>query len=204
MQSVACCTSDKAEFYVKQWIAEGRAFVYPRQNLRANLMQLGLAFVDGGIKHRAFIQVRHQDVLCGDSPHKLEDILDMFAKTEAEVLRRLVETLNSAGLPIYVFGSVAWEMISGRPYRTAKSDLDLLCDVETLQDLRIVTEAFTSADLNLPFNIDGELRFTNDNCANWREVSAALSHHDEMEVLVKGETGVFMSTLDKLLEFTYA
>jgi phosphoribosyl-dephospho-CoA transferase len=193
-----------AEFYVKQWLSEGRAFVCPRQNLRSDLMQLGLVFVDGGIKHRAFIQARYQDVLRGDSPHRLEDVLDMFAKSEADVLRGLVETLNSAGLPIYVFGSVAWEKISGKPYRTDKSDLDLLCDVETFLDLRIVIDAFNAADINLPFNIDGEIRFVNDDCANWREVSAALGHHDEMEVLVKGETGVFMSTLDKLLKFTYA
>jgi phosphoribosyl-dephospho-CoA transferase len=189
---------------VKQWIAEGRAFVCPRQNHRSNVLQLGLTFVDDGVKHRAFIQAGYQDVLRGDSPHNLEYALGMFPENEADDLRDLVAELKTAGFPIYVFGSVAWEIISGRPYRTSKSDLDLLCDVETLQDVRFVTEAFASADQKLPFNIDGELRFANDDCANWREVRAALGHHDEMEILVKGERGVYMSTLDSLLEFTYA
>lgn len=204
MHSVSCCTSNKAEIYVKQWILEGRPFVCPRQNPRSHDLQLGLAFVDGGVKHRAFIQASYQDILRGDSPYKLEDSLDVFSQSETEVLRTLVEELKAAGLSIYVFGSVAWEKMSGRPYRTSKSDLDLLCDVATLQDVWLVTKAFASADRELPFNIDGELRFVNDDCANWREVTAALDHHDEIEILVKGETGVYLSTLHSLLEFEYA
>jgi len=204
MQSVACCTSDRAEHYVKQWIGEGKAFVCPRQNPRSNTMQLGLAFVDNGIKHRAFLQARYQDILHGDTPHQLIDCLDLFNDQEATILRQLVEKLNSGGFSLYVFGSVSWEKISGKPYRTERSDLDLLCDVATLQDVRYVTDAFAAADLDLPFSIDGELRFPNDECVNWREVVAALSHHDELEVLIKGETGVYMSSLDVLLQASYA
>ena len=204
MQSVACCTTDQAEHYVKLWIAEGRAFVCPRQNPRSNMMQLGLAFIDQGIKHRAFLQANYQDILRGDTAHKLEDCLDLFAESEARILRNLVEQLKTAGYPLYVFGSVAWEKISGKPYRTAESDLDLLCDVETLQDVRFVTNAFAAAERELPFSIDGELRFPNDDCVNWREVMAALDHQDGMKVLIKGEMGVFMSTLDDLLEHSYA
>ena len=204
MQSVACCTTDHAEHFVKQWIAEGKAFVCPRQNPQSNTMQLGLAFVDNGIKHRAFLQARFQDVLRSEEPHELVDCLGMFGEKEAMVLRLLIEELKAAGFPLYVFGSVAWEKISGKPYRTDKSDLDLLCDVTTIQDLRFVTNAFAAADRELPFSIDGELRFPKDHCVNWREVVAALEHHDELEVLVKGETGVAMSSLDSLLEASYA
>ena len=56
----------------------------------------------------------------------------------------------------------------------------------------------------MPFSIDGELRFPNDDCANWREVLAALEHHEEIEILVKGEAGVRLSNLDSLLELSYA
>lgn len=205
MHSVVCCTSDKAEQYVKQWIAEGRAFVYPRQTPCSNTMNLGLAFVADGIKHRAFLQARHQDVLRSDTPHRLEDCLDLFAERESIVLQGLIKKLKDVGLILYVFGSVAWEKISDEPYRTAQSDLDLLCDVETLQDVKLVTESFAAVDSKLPFGIDGELRFPKDECANWREVAAALvGHHDEMEVLVKSEAGAFMSNLHRLLEISYA
>jgi len=204
MQSVACCTTDKAAYYVNQWIAEGRAFVCPRQNPRSALLQLGLAFVDNGIKHRAFLQARHQDVLRGTMPHELADCLGHFGENEAAVLGQLVEKLKTAGLSLYVFGSVSWEKISGKPYRTEKSDLDLLCDVATIEDVRLVTDAFAAADCELPFSIDGELRFPNDDCVNWLEVLVALEHHDEMEVLIKGEMGVYMNTLDSLLEASHA
>jgi len=204
MSSVTCCTSDRAEHYVQQWIAEGRAFVCPRQNSRSNRMQLGLAFVENGIKHRAFLEASCQDILRGDTPHELIECLDLFGQQEAKVLRHLAEKLNASGFTIYVFGSVSWEKVSGKSYRTENSDLDLLCDVATIQDIRLVTEAFAEADRELPFSIDGELRFPNDDCVNWLEVLVALEHHDEMEVLVKGETGVYMSTLDSLLEGSYA
>lgn len=167
-------------------------------------MQLGLAFVDNGIKHRAFLQARYQDVLRSDTPHELVDCLDLFGQKESAVLCHLAEKLKAVGCPVYVFGSVAWEKISGKPYRTEKSDLDLLCDVSTLQDIKLVTDSFAAADRELPFSIDGELRFPNDDCVNWREVVAALAHHDELEVLIKGETGVYMSSLDTLLEASYA
>lgn len=204
MPSVACCTTDRAAHYVKQWIAECRSFVCPRQNPRSNTLQLGLAFVDNGIKHRAFVQARYQDVLQADTPHELIECLDLFGEQEANVLRQLATKLNAAGFTLYVFGSVAWEKISGKPYRTEKSDLDLLCDVATIQDVRFVTASLAAADRELPFSIDGELRFPKDECVNWREVVAALEHHDELEVLIKGETGVYMSSLDSLLEISYA
>lgn len=167
-------------------------------------MLLGLAFVDREVQHRALIQVRYHDVMRGNSPYSLGDCLCMFAEPEARILRELAATLQSAGFPVYVFGSVAWEKISGKSYRTEKSDLDLLCDVETLQDVRFVIDALAAADRELPFSIDGELRFPQDDCVNWREVMAALDRDDAMEVLVKGEAGVFMSTLDRLLEPSYA
>ncbi|MGV0998063.1 MAG: malonate decarboxylase holo-[acyl-carrier-protein] synthase [Fluviibacter sp.] len=204
MESVACCTSDKAEHTVKQWIAGGRAFVCPRQNPSSNTVHLGLAFVNNGVKHRAFLQARHEEVLRVDVPYRLEDCLDLFAERDASVLRDLVEKLKAAGFPLYVFGSVAWEKISGKCYRTEQSDLDLLCDVETLQDVILVTDVFAAADTELPFSIDGELRFPKDDCVNWREVMAALGHHDKRDVLVKGEAGVFMGSLDSLLGFSYA
>lgn len=204
MQSVTCCTTDRAMQYVQQWIAEGMAFVCPRQNHRSNTLQLGLAFVDNGIKHRAFLQVRYQDVLRSEAPHELTDCLDLFNEGEAAVLRQLIKKLKSGGLPLYVFGSVAWEKISRKFYRTDKSDLDLLCDVATLQEVRYVTDAFAAVGLDLPFTIDGELRFPGDECVNWREVVAALAHHEELEVLVKGEAGVYMGSLDTLLEASCA
>lgn len=204
VHAIACCTTDKAAHYVTQWIDEGKAFVCPRQNPRSNTIQLGLAFVDNGVKHRAFIQARYQDVLRGDSPQELVNCLDLFGEQEAMVLRRLADTLAEAGFPLYVFGSVAWEKISGKPYRTETSDLDLLCDVATIQDVRFVASALAAADRDLPFRIDGELRFPNDDCANWREVAVALEQQDPVDILVKGEAGVALCTLDSLLEVSYA
>ena len=204
MQSVVCCTTDHAAHTVQQWIAEGKALVCPRQDPRLSALQLGLAFIDHGVKHRAFVQVRRADVLRATSPHALVDCLDLFGEKEASTLRHLAETLRAAGFPLYVFGSVAWEMITGVPYRTASSDLDLLCDVRTLQDVRFVTNTLAAADGALPFRIDGELRFPNEACVNWREAVIAREVGDEMEVLVKGETGVSMSTLEHLLELAYA
>lgn len=205
VQSVVCCTSDRAAHYVQRWIAEGKAFVCPRQSTQeSGMLQLGLAFVDNDIKHRASVQVRTEDILRRASPHSLVHCLDLFGEKSALVLIVLADKLNAAGYPVYVFGSVAWEMIADVPYRTEQSDLDLLCDVSTMQDVRFVTSAFAAADRELPFRIDGELRFPNDACVNWREVVAALENDSAMEVLVKNEDGVCMSTLDRLLDVSYA
>ena len=209
IRSVACCTKGNADHYISQWIADGKAFVYPRQNPQPDTLQLGLAFIDNGVKHRAFLQARHQDIVRSDLPHELTECLDLFSEEAAVRLRQMAGDLKSAGFPLYVFGSVAWEKISGQIYRNEKSDLDILCDVRTLQDLRFVTNVFAAAECELPFRIDGELRFPNDDCANWLEIVSALEHQNknqpnEMQVLIKGETGVYMSTLRSLLEASYA
>ena len=189
---------------MKQWIAEGRAFVCPRQAPDVNTMQLGLAFLDAGVKHRAFIQARYQDLMHEDQPHKLEDCLDLFSERETDVLRKLVAKLKSAGIGLFVFGSVAWEKISTVSYRTKDSDLDILCDVTTMNDLRLVMEAFSEADYQLPFSIDGEVRFPEGRCVNWLELLAVLDCDETTEVLVKDETRVYMSTVRALLEPSYA
>lgn len=204
VQSVSCCTTDCAELFVRQWIAEGKAFVNPRQEARLGNIQLGLAFIQNGVKHRASLQANYEDILRGNPPLELSDCLDMFKREEAIVLGQLIEKLELKGLSLYVFGSVAWEKITGTSYRTDKSDLDLLCDVATMEDLRFVTNAFVEAERALPFCIDGELRFPNDDCVNWLEGLSALDHPDGMEVLVKGESGVYMGTMNSLLEPVHA
>ena len=198
--SVSCCTTDAAARFVRQWISAGRAFVCSRQMPSSSTLQLGLAFMERGVRHRAVVQVRHKDVDLVEPPLKLDRCLPLFRESDAVMLQALVSEVSEAGCLLSVFGSVSWEMVSAESYRTPDSDLDLLCDVSTIHDLNSVIQALQKAERGLSFSLDGELRFPNDDCVNWREAAIALGRRDAMEVLVKSETGVYLGALDHLME----
>ena len=160
-QSVGCCTTDGATHVVREWIAAGRPFVYARQTSASPLLGLGAAIVIDGTKHRVSVMVRPQDLLRVEAPHRLNDCLPLFSNDDAMVLRCLIDGLSVGGHQLRVFGSVAWELISDQSYRTSDSDLDLLCDVQTVCDIEIVTRLLYLAERCLSFRLDGQLRFAN-------------------------------------------
>lgn len=203
-QSVGCCTTDKATNAVHEWIAAGRPLVCARQSPESLFLRLGAAIIVDGTKHRVSVMAHPQDARFVEAPHPLRDCLSRFSSGDAAILRRLDDDLRVSGHQLRVFGSVAWELISGQSYRTGDSDLDLLCDVRCLSDLEIVTRALHLAEGRLSFRLDGELRFPDGCAVNWREVATALAYVETQGVLVKSRNGIHMATLEQLLEPVHA
>lgn len=180
-----------------EWIAAGRAFVYPRQDGTLQTLQLGLVFIDAGVKHRALVKVDRDDVRRVDPPFHLDACLDAFSPADALILDALCAAMRASGLPLFVFGSLAWEMIAGQPYRNADSDLDLLCDVRTSAELETAVMRLHAADQQLSMRLDGELRLPGNACVNWREASQACAGTTQ-KLLVKREHGVALQSLASL------
>jgi phosphoribosyl-dephospho-CoA transferase len=84
---------------------------------------------------------------------------------------------------IRVFGSLAWEHLTGLAYLTQASDLDLLWDLPEPDQVEPLLASIAEIAQGAPMRIDGEIR-AHGGDANWTELMSGG------EVLVKDSTGV--------------
>ena len=99
---------------------------------------------------------------------------------------------------IGVFGSLAWEVLSGEDYRHAESDIDLIIDVDTMAQLDAMLLALQLAASQLPCRLDGEIRLPDGSAVAWREF-AANRDKPTAGVLVKGPREVALLPMQSLL-----
>lgn len=77
------------------------------------------------------------------------------------------ELFRSSGLTLRLFGSHAWQELTGLPYVTPASDIDLLADIASLAEW----QRFLSLAITLPASprVDLEVIFQGDASFSWRE-----------------------------------
>jgi len=83
-----------------------------------------------------------------------------------------------------VFGAFAWQALTGLEYVHARSDIDLLWDVETAQDADALVAALQAWELRFGRRVDGELCLPDGGAVNWREFGGG-----SRQVLVKRVDG---------------
>jgi phosphoribosyl-dephospho-CoA transferase len=89
------------------------------------------------------------------------------------------------------FGSLAWEAMTGLPYLTPGSDLDLLWTVENAVAADALTDRIARLAQSAPMRIDGELLFRSGRAVQWREWRSGTA-----QVLAKQTDGVAMVARD--------
>ncbi len=182
----------------RDWIAAGRPLVAARQPPGSGRLRLGLSLPLALERKRLSIDVEPKAVARIDGPLPIARCCSRLPAGEAAVLRRLAEQATECDAGLGVFGSLAWEVLSGETYRHADSDIDLICDVATLEQFeRMLTELQRAAG-ELPCRLDGELRFPDGNAVAWREM-AAQYRQPAAQVLIKGPHGVDLQPVQALL-----
>jgi phosphoribosyl-dephospho-CoA transferase len=90
------------------------------------------------------------------------------------------------------FGSVAWQGLTGLPYLSARSDLDVLFDLPQAIDVPRALDALltdlAACAASAPMRIDGEVIRRDGAGANWQELHAARG-----EVVVKTASDVVLA-----------
>ena len=88
-----------------------------------------------------------------------------------------------------VFGALLWEHITGLPYVTKRSDLDLLWAVSDHATAATLLAGLQRLDAQSPVALDGELELPDGGGVNWREMALSAERGCD-EVLVKTMHGV--------------
>ena len=182
----------------RDWIAHGRPLVAARQPATAPGVLLGLTLPLHSERKRLTIKVDRSSIVAVQPPLAIGRCLALLPVDSASVLSELESRINAAAARIGVFGSLAWEALSGETYRHAASDIDIICDVATPAQFKVALDALQQAAAELPCALDGEIRFPDGNAVAWREILANLERPNAT-VLAKGNEEVRLLPLRALL-----
>lgn len=193
------CAEPGSPFWLaaRQWIARGRPLVAARQPTSGGPILLGLALPLHQARKRLSNLVEADQITDVRPPLSVECCVSRLAPPTGERLLALAAAIRGSGAALGVYGSLAWETLSGEAYRHAESDIDLICDVATPDQYALALTAFAQTAAHLPCRLDGELRFPNGDAVAWAEL-AGQPRRDQT-VLVKGEREVALKPLATLL-----
>lgn len=153
---------------------------------------LGLPLPPSAGKRRLSFLLQAHDIHAIARPPSLISAKIAAPRAWWPTLDRLNELAFWHSVEARVFGSLAWQALTGLDYLSERSDLDLLLDVHGDTDLDGLVEGLAQIEARAPMRIDGELMREDGAAVNWREFHAGTG-----EVLVKSLDGVGL--LDKSL-----
>jgi phosphoribosyl-dephospho-CoA transferase len=120
------------------------------------------------------------DIVSTAPPLELSATINTAAESWRDTLDQVADLASRHGLEARVFGSLAWQTLTGLTYLTASSDLDLLLPIRRSSDLAQLTTDLAAIEAAAPMRLDGELVRDDGVGVNWREIHACAR-----EVLVK-------------------
>ncbi|MGH8842382.1 MAG: malonate decarboxylase holo-[acyl-carrier-protein] synthase [Advenella sp.] len=184
------------------WLHAQRPLVVARQSAGACAqVLLGLTLPPGAEPRRISLSVKPDVIRVIASPLTLAHCVNTCTAAVAAPLKRLLQQCESHDIAVSVYGSLAWEMLSGTTYRHSQSDIDLVCDIAHAPQLAPCIEALQQAQQALPCSLDGEIRFGDGPAVNWKELAQALSQPTQptMRVIAKENTSVALLCPTELL-----
>jgi phosphoribosyl-dephospho-CoA transferase len=99
-------------------------------------------------------------------------------------------------ITLRVYGSVAWQALTGLHYLGPRSDIDLLFYPDSVAALQAGAALFRRHADHLP--LDGEIVFPSGRAVAFKEWLLALEGGAGMRVMVKNHTGVSLQPMDAL------
>jgi len=110
---------------------------------------------------------------------------------------QLQHAAHGKQLKFNVYGSLAMQALTGLPYLSASSDIDLLFHPATVAQLEAGLALFEAGAKALP--LDGEIVFPFGRAVAWKEWQQAMSAADGARVLIKSRDAVSLAPAEALL-----
>jgi phosphoribosyl-dephospho-CoA transferase len=185
---------------LQTWFAGGRpAVVRRRESDAVHVVSLGVALPLWQDKVRIPFLLDSSAVMRTSAPLPLSTALASAPHEWRPALARLVEEAKAIGMAFRVYGSLAWQHLSGYDYVTPTSDVDLLWRVRDGVTLRNTLEMLTRWQRESRIVADGELLLADGAAVAWKELLTG-----SRKLLLKRVTGVEMRTRDQVLSLALA
>jgi len=146
----------------------------------ADGLSLGLPLPPSLGKRRIALLLPADAMVSTAPPPLLGEAIAVAPPAWRSTMERLVELAASHGGQVRVFGSLAWRLLTGLDYLTARSDLDILLPLPHAGDVVRLTAELAALERTAPMHLDGELVREDGAGVNWREFQGGAH-----EVLVK-------------------
>ena len=180
--------------HVAAWVVDGRPVILRRRNPGedAGHVPVGLPLPPRDGKRRIGLTLP-LDAVRPRRPFFLAEARCACPSAWAATLEAVIALGERHGLAPRVFGSLLWQSLTGLPYLSEGSDLDLLWPVRTTIPPGLL-DGLAHIEACAPMRLDGEILFPDGSGVNWRELHAAapgdtvlVKHRDR---LVLREAGV--------------
>jgi len=161
--------------HVDSWLDRGLPAVARRLDGGAppGSVALGVALPPSAGRRRASLVARLDAVAAVSPPLRLAAALPSAPPAWQEALRDLDRAAGAIGTSLGLYGSLAWQHLSGEPYLSERSDVDLLVAPRSGAELRAALGLLAErATLESP-RLDGEVLLPGGLGVPWRELLAA-------------------------------
>ena len=167
---------------VVDWVGSGRPLIARRPvcDDMAGRVPLGLPLPPSLGKQRLAFAVPPGAIISDAPPPLLSDALRDAPAAWQETIAALVVLDPETRC----FGGLAWAHLTGLPYLSETSDLDLVWQVATADDAVRLEAALVRIDAKAPMRLDGEIVTPTGLAMQWREFAS-----DASEMLVKATEG---------------
>lgn len=167
---------------VVDWVAAGHPLIARRAvcDDAARLVPLGLPLPPSLGKQRLAVAVP-MDAISSDAPPPLLAEAKRIAPT---AWQGTITALVALDPETRCFGSLAWTYLTGLPYLSETSDLDVIWQVATGDDSARLAAALVRIGAAAPMRLDGEIVTPTGLAVQWREFAS-----DAPEVLAKTANG---------------
>jgi phosphoribosyl-dephospho-CoA transferase len=143
-------------------------------------LALGLPLPPSAGKKRVSFVVDIDHVISVARPPSLRQARAYAPRNWWPTLDRLDGLALRHSVDARVFGSLAWQALTGLDYVTGRSDLDVLFEFQGETDIDRFVAEVAAIETGAPMRLDGELMGADGGAVNWREVHGGAS-----ELLVK-------------------
>ncbi|MBW6401324.1 malonate decarboxylase holo-[acyl-carrier-protein] synthase [Roseomonas sp. HJA6] len=178
--------------FVRGWVERGWPVIL-RRHAEAednDLVAVGLPLPPGAGRHRVGLLLPSEAILRVRRPPSLRAAAWVVDPGRRPTVPALLQFGERYGVEPAVVGSLLWHHVTGLPYLTPASDLDLLWPVRRLGDIHPLLRGIARLQRDTPFRIDGEVILPDGVAGNWRELWNADTASGDIDVLGKSLAGV--------------
>lgn len=195
-------TDGEMHAQVAAWLAADRPLVVARQpcgEVLSDTIATGLALPPAQGKRRIALSVAANDIVRYTPPLRLADAIAHASDAWQLALAELDAAAIHIDLELRVFGSLAWQALSGIQYLTPQSDIDLLWQPLSNTQLQQGIALLARWEQSSGLRADGEVLFGGSSAVSWREWATLKSGSDQ-RVLVKRASSAELVAARELLE----
>lgn len=135
-------------------------------------LAVGLPLPPSAGKRRIALRVQREDVASASPLPDLHELIDSAPAHWRASLHALLAAGERHGVHTRVFGSLAWQWLTGLHYLGPNSDIDLAWTLPRRDRLDSFLAEVAAIESEAPMRLDGELLRADGAGVNWRELHA--------------------------------